>query len=104
MNTKQILRYAFFGALVYGAYKLGEKNAKDDVESEDKLAKGSPEPVEQTEADYIDFEVAIIDENTRDFVTKYYVPEANDDVLGYQDSSQVEHIANLLFKKDFQVK
>jgi len=53
MNTKQILRYAFFGALVYGAYKLGEKNAKDDVESEDKLAKGSPEPVEQTEADYI---------------------------------------------------
>jgi len=51
-----------------------------------------------------DFEVAIIDENTRDFVTKYYVPEANDDVLGYQDSSQVEHIANLLFKKDFQVK
>ena len=51
-----------------------------------------------------DFEVAIIDETTRDFVTKYYVPEANDDVLGYQDSSQVEHIANLLFKKDFQVK
>lgn len=51
-----------------------------------------------------DFELAIIDENTRDFVTKYYVPEANDDVLGYQDSTQVEHIANLLFKKDFQVK
>lgn len=51
-----------------------------------------------------DFEVAIIDETTRDFVTKYYVPEANDDVLGYQDSTQVEHLANLLFKKDFQVK
>jgi hypothetical protein len=51
-----------------------------------------------------DFEIAILDEETRDFVTKYYVPEANDDVLGYQDSKQVEFIANLIFRNDFQVK
>lgn len=53
MNTREVLRYAFFGALIYGAYKLGEKNAQDVTEKEDKLAVGSPEPPEQSEADYI---------------------------------------------------
>ena len=50
-----------------------------------------------------DFEVAILDNNSRDFVTKYYVSDASDDVLAYQDSEQLEYIANLLFKKGFQV-
>lgn len=50
-----------------------------------------------------DFEVAILDNNSREFVTKYYVSDASDDVLAYQDSEQVEYIANLLFKKGFQV-
>jgi len=50
-----------------------------------------------------DFEVAILDNNSREFVTKYYVSDAGDDVLAYQDSEQVEYIANLLFKKGFQV-
>lgn len=50
-----------------------------------------------------DFEIAILDNNSREFVTKYYVADASDDVLAYQDSEQVEYIANLLFKKGFQV-
>jgi len=50
-----------------------------------------------------DFEVAVMNANSYDFVTKYYVTDASDDVLGYQDSEQVEYIANLLFKKGFQV-
>ena len=50
-----------------------------------------------------DFEVAILDINSREFVTKYYVSDASDDVLAYQNSEQVEYIANLLFKKGFQV-
>ena len=50
MNTREVLRYAFFGALIYGAYKLGEKNAKDEVEEP---VKKSEEPKEQSEADYI---------------------------------------------------
>ena len=53
MNTREVLRYAFFGALIYGAYKLGEKNAQDDSDKEEKLVKGSPEPPEQSEAHYI---------------------------------------------------
>jgi hypothetical protein len=28
MNLSEILRYAFLGSVVYGAYKLGEKNGK----------------------------------------------------------------------------
>jgi hypothetical protein len=28
MNFSEILRYAFLGSVVYGAYKLGEKNGK----------------------------------------------------------------------------
>lgn len=50
-----------------------------------------------------DFEIAILDNNSREFVTKYYVADASDDVLAYQDGEQVEYIANLLFKKGFQV-
>ena len=52
MNTKQLLRYAFFGALIYGAYKLGEKNAKDPEET--KVPDIEPsESDEKSEADYI---------------------------------------------------
>ena len=50
-----------------------------------------------------DFEVAVMNANSHDFVTKYYVTDASDDVLAYQNSEQVEYIANLLFKKGFQV-
>jgi hypothetical protein len=50
-----------------------------------------------------DFEIAILDTTSREFVTKYYVADASDDVLAYQDSEQVEYVANLLFKKGFQV-
>lgn len=52
MNTREVLRYAFFGALIYGAYKLGEKNAKDD-EPEVKPTSKTVEPQEQSEEDYI---------------------------------------------------
>lgn len=34
MNLSEILRYAFLGTVVYGAYKLGEKNGESKVESE----------------------------------------------------------------------
>ncbi len=51
-----------------------------------------------------DFEVAIMEKSSGDFVTKYYVDGASDDVLAYQDKEQVEYLANLLFKKGFQVR
>jgi len=50
-----------------------------------------------------DFEVAIIDKKTGDFVTKFFYPEANDDVIGYMKSEDVEKLANQVLVKGFQV-
>jgi hypothetical protein len=50
-----------------------------------------------------DFELAILEVETKNFVTKYYVPEANDDVLSYQSPQQVEQLVNNIFSKGFQV-
>lgn len=50
-----------------------------------------------------DFELALLDDETKNFVTRYYVPEANDDVLAYQSPEQVETLLNNIFSKGFQV-
>lgn len=34
MNLSEILRYAFLGTVVYGSYKLGEKNGESKAQSE----------------------------------------------------------------------
>jgi hypothetical protein len=51
-----------------------------------------------------DFEVAIIDKKTGDFVTKFFYPEANDDVIGYMKSEDVVKLANQVLGKGFQVR
>lgn len=40
------------------------------------------------------FEVAIIDNRTREFITKQIFPDAYDDVLPYLSSEEVENIIN----------
>ena len=50
-----------------------------------------------------DFEIAIMDSETKDFVTKYYV-SSGDDVLGYKTREEVEDLVNSVFKKGFQVR
>lgn len=50
-----------------------------------------------------DFELAIIDKQTHEFVTKYYVPDATDDVLAYLSGEQVENIVNQIIGENFQV-
>ena len=34
MNLSEILRYAFLGTVIYGSYKLGEKNGESKAQSE----------------------------------------------------------------------
>lgn len=52
-----------------------------------------------------DFEIAIIDEVSKEFVTKFFFPEIGDDVVGYMPVEDVEKIANILFKDGgFQVR
>jgi len=51
-----------------------------------------------------DFELAILDSDSKNFVTKYYVVDSSDDVLPYQTIAQVEEIVNMIFKNGFQVR
>ena len=41
-----------------------------------------------------DFEVAVIDKLTGDFITKFFYPEGNDDVIGYMDGEKLEEFVN----------
>ena len=50
-----------------------------------------------------DFEVAIIDKKSCDFVTKFFYPEGNDDVIGYMKSEDVVKLVNQVLGKGFQV-
>jgi hypothetical protein len=50
-----------------------------------------------------DFEVAVIDKLTGEFMTKFFYPEGNDDVVGYMTAEQVEGFVNQILHKDFQV-
>jgi hypothetical protein len=52
-----------------------------------------------------DFEVAIFDKENGEFVTKFFYPEASDDVIGYMSGKSVESLINKVLKdKDFQVR
>jgi hypothetical protein len=50
-----------------------------------------------------DFEVAVIDKKNGEFVTKFFKPEVNDDVIGYMKKEDLEEFVNQIFKKGFQV-
>lgn len=50
-----------------------------------------------------DFEVAVIDKLTGEFMTKFFYPEGNDDVVGYMGEKELEKFVNQIFHKDFQV-
>lgn len=52
-----------------------------------------------------DFELAIMDIVTGDFITKFFLPEINDDVVGYISGVELEKIINSIIKEnDFQVR
>lgn len=52
---------------------------------------------------YETFEIAFFDKHSKEFVTKYVVPEALDDVIGYVPKDELEEIVNRIFENDFQV-
>jgi len=49
------------------------------------------------------FEVAIIDKKSGDFITKFFYPEGSDDVIGYMKLEDVEKLVNQVLGKGFQV-
>ena len=46
------------------------------------------------------FEVAIFDRKSNDFVTRFFYPEATDDVLPYMDGDKVEELVNSVIKRE----
>jgi hypothetical protein len=51
-----------------------------------------------------DFEMAVIDPVTKEFITKLFFDNLSDEVIPYAEPEEVERVANLLFKDDFQVR
>lgn len=50
-----------------------------------------------------DFEVAVIDNHTGEFVTKMFHPDGNDDVIGYMEGVALEELVNKILHKNFQI-
>jgi hypothetical protein len=51
------------------------------------------------------FEVAIFDRQSNNFVTKFFYPEATDDVIPYMDANKVEELVNSVIKrKDLSIE
>jgi hypothetical protein len=51
--------------------------------------------------DFVDtFEVAIFDVQTRDFITRFFYPDASDDVIGWMKSEEVEKLVNSVIKRE----
>lgn len=45
-----------------------------------------------------DFEIAILDSKTKDFVTKFYNPESHDDVMSYVPENEMMSFINKIVK------
>ncbi len=46
------------------------------------------------------FEVAIFDRKSNDFVTRFFYPEASDDVIGWMNADDVEKLVNSVIKRE----
>ena len=46
------------------------------------------------------FEVAIFDNENNNFVTRFFYPEATDDVIPYMNTDKVEELVNSIIKKE----
>ena len=51
-----------------------------------------------------DFEVAIIDRESGDFITKFFKPELGDDVIGYMKGEEMAEFVSQVMQKGFQVR
>jgi hypothetical protein len=52
-----------------------------------------------------DFEVAIFDKKNNDFITKFFHPDASDDVMAYMSKEDLEVLINKVLRtNDFQVR
>jgi hypothetical protein len=51
-----------------------------------------------------DFELAVIDKKSNEFITRFFFPEKQDDVVGYMSGQELVDFLNKIFQKGFQVQ
>jgi hypothetical protein len=51
-----------------------------------------------------DFELAVFDRKSNDFITRFFFPEKQDDVVGYMSGEDLVNFLNQVFQKGFQVR
>lgn len=51
-----------------------------------------------------DFELAVFDRKTNQFMTRFFFPEKQDDVVGYMSGQELVDFLNQVFQKGFQVR
>ena len=51
-----------------------------------------------------DFELAIFDRKSDEFITRFFFTEKEDDVVGYLDGEKLVEFLNNVFQKGFQVR
>ena len=51
-----------------------------------------------------DFELAIFDSKSNEFITRFFFPEKDDDVVGYLEGEKLVEFLNNLFRNGFQVR
>jgi hypothetical protein len=50
------------------------------------------------------FELAVFDRKTNEFMTRFFFPEKKDDVVGYMSGEELVDFLNQVFQKGFQVR
>jgi hypothetical protein len=51
-----------------------------------------------------DFEVAVLDRKTGEFMTRFFKPDLSDDVIGYMPKNDMIEMLNQILKTGFQVR
>ena len=92
-----------FKDLKFKKGKFGIINAKEEFENgfsisvvAGKGAYSTPREDKDNPDDFTSFEVAVFGPPNGDFVTKKFVPDAHDDVLGWQDRGQINALMLLV--------
>ena len=63
------------------------------------FAYSTPREDKDSPDDFASFEIAVFGPPNGDFVTKQFVPDLNDDVLGWQDRGQINALMLLIQSK-----
>ena len=92
-----------FKDLVFKKTKFGSICAKVEFDNgfvisvvAGQMAYSTPREDKDSVDDFVSFEVAVMESSSGEFVTKDFTPDANDDVLGWQDRGEINTLMLLI--------